>query len=592
MRLSTEPDRDERRATETIAAALDEGAMWLDTARCYGLGEDDLGHNERLLASALAEMPGSAASIRIVTKCGMTREGGGWQPDGRAAAIVADARASALALGRPADVLLLHAPDPQVPLATSVRALLRAKAEGHARAIGVSNVTRGQLEALEADTSLGEGGAPLALAAVEVALGAYDDAAARGGVVAWCRERGIPVLAHAPFGGPTRAGRIARDGVLLAVARRRGVTPAQVVLAYLLAIDASIVPLPGARRPETARSAIRAAAATLDDADLTALDARFPGLAMVRRPLRAQSASPGSAEVVVIMGLAGAGKTRLARSYVDRGYERLNRDAIGGTLRGLARRLDELLARGVTRVVLDNTYVTRASRSEVLRVAHAAGATVRCVYLDAPCFEAQVNATWRMLEKHGELLGGAELVRRAKSDANLFAPNALFRMERQLERPALDEGFASIDVVPFTRELPDGGAGVAVPLELIAGEKERGDTDEADMRSLLSNVAKDGPLLVFGWRPNVDAAWRESTLEMAKGALAGVWNGPIALGICDHAAGPPVCWCRPPLPGLWLDFARRYALDPRRSVLLARSPAHRTMARSLGLLLVDLAERS
>ena len=53
MRLSTDPDRDEERALATIAAAAEAGITVFDTARAYGHGEHELGHNERLLARAL-----------------------------------------------------------------------------------------------------------------------------------------------------------------------------------------------------------------------------------------------------------------------------------------------------------------------------------------------------------------------------------------------------------------------------------------------------------------------------------------------------------------------------------------------------------
>ncbi|TMB01988.1 MAG: aldo/keto reductase, partial [Deltaproteobacteria bacterium] len=127
---------------------------------------------------------------RVVTKCGMARPGGAWRADGRARSIAADCEKSLEALGgRPIDLLLLHAPDPRVPFATSVRALAALVDRGWVRSIGVSNVNRSQLaEALEL--------APLT--AVEVALGAGDDQALRGGVVSLALERGLWVLAHAP----------------------------------------------------------------------------------------------------------------------------------------------------------------------------------------------------------------------------------------------------------------------------------------------------------------------------------------------------------------------------------------------------------
>ena len=77
MRLSTEEDRDETLALATIAAAAAAGITIFDTARAYGRGPGELGHNERLVARALRER-GAAARARIVTKGGMTRAGGGW----------------------------------------------------------------------------------------------------------------------------------------------------------------------------------------------------------------------------------------------------------------------------------------------------------------------------------------------------------------------------------------------------------------------------------------------------------------------------------------------------------------------------------
>ncbi len=62
----------------------------------------------------------------------------------------------------------------------------------------------------------------------------------------------------------------------------------------------------------------------------------------------------------MVMGIPGAGKSRLAADYVRRGYVRLNRDERGGSLQALADELDERLAAGVRRVILDNTYSTRA----------------------------------------------------------------------------------------------------------------------------------------------------------------------------------------------------------------------------------------
>ena len=65
MRLSTDEDRDEEVALETIGAAAEAGITVFDTARAYGRGAGELGHNESLLARGLRDP--NAAVMRRVT---------------------------------------------------------------------------------------------------------------------------------------------------------------------------------------------------------------------------------------------------------------------------------------------------------------------------------------------------------------------------------------------------------------------------------------------------------------------------------------------------------------------------------------------
>ena len=109
------------------------------------------------------------------------------------------------------------------------------------------------------------------------------------------------------------------------------------------------------------------------------------------------------------MGLPGAGKTTLAQGLVADGYQRLNRDDAGGGLRDLLPALDRALASGATRIVLDNTYVSRKSRAEVVQAASERGVPVRCIWLSTTVEDAQVNAAWRLLSRYGRLPGDDEL---------------------------------------------------------------------------------------------------------------------------------------------------------------------------------------
>lgn len=523
MRLSTDEDHDEERALATIAAAAAAGVTVFDTARSYG-------DNEQLVARAL-RLCGAQATARIVTKGGMTRSGAAWIPDGRAKAIRADCEASLTALdGLAIDLYLIHAPDPRTPWRTSVRALARLADEGLVRRVGLSNVNRRQLdEALELTQ----------IAAVENALSPFDDRAIRGGLVERCDELGIALLAHSPFGGPKRAGRV----------------DAGETLAWLLGLSRVVVPIPGARRPETARSAARIAAMAPAPAS--------------RRPRRKSAPTRLDTEVVLVMGIPGAGKSRVAAEYAACGYLRLNRDEQGGSLRDLAAVLGEHLASGARRVVLDNTYLTRASRNDVIEAAGRHGAPVRCIWLDTPLAQAQVNLVERFLDRLGSLPDPEDLRGLARREPGLLAPTSQMRASRELEPPSADEGFAEVEQVSFERAPSAGRGGVFVAASAVASP---------DWERAIGGGDPTAPHLVFHW----SADGTDALLVDAAARLATKVSGPVERALCPHGGGPPSCWCRPPLPGLPLVFARAHDLDPAQSVLIGSGPAYRTLAATLG----------
>ena len=551
MRMSTDEDRDEEQALETIAAAAQAGITVFDTARAYG-------DNEQLLARGLRRAKADATA-RIVTKGGMSRAGGGWIPDGRAKAIRADCEASLAALdGLAIDLYLIHVPDPRTPWRTSVRALARLADEGLARHVGLSNVNRLQLdEALEL--------APIA--AVQVALSPYDDQALRGAVVDRCAEKGIAVIAHSPLGGPRRANRLGRHDALVEVADSRDATPWEVALAWLLELSPAVVAIPGARRPETARSGARAATLHLEAADRALLARAFGEPRPARRKRRRQA---DDAEVVLVMGIPGAGKSLIADEYVARGYLRLNRDERGGTLRELAGALDEELSSGGRRFVLDNTYLTRAARSYVLDVASRHGIPTRCIWLDTPLAQAQVNLVERLLDRFGSLPSPEELRAVARREPGVHAPTSQMRTVRELEPPTADEGFVGVEQVPFARAPARRGRGGV----FVAAAALR----QSGWKDALREADGQAPHLIFDWSP-------EGSVDELGGLakeLQAADTGPVETALCRHPAGPPICWCRPPLPGLPLNFARAHNVDPSRSILIGTGSAHRTLATTLG----------
>jgi hypothetical protein len=342
----------------------------------------------------------------------------------------------------------------------------------------------------------------------------------------------------------------------------------------LLELSSGLVAIPGARRPETARSAARAAKIRLDAGDRAAL-ARAFGRA---RPARLERPRPSDdADVVLVMGIPGAGKSRVAEEYVARGYLRLNRDERGGSLRELADALDEALSSGVRRVVLDNTYLTRAARSYAIETASRHQVPTRCVWLETPLAQAQVNLVERLLERFGSLPTPDELRELARREPGVLAPTSQMRALRELEPPSTDEGLADVEQVAFERTPPSGRARVGV---FVAAAALR----HPSWERALEQGDRRAPHLVFDWSP--DGA--PGDLADVAALLSAEVSGPVETALCPHAAGPPSCWCRPPLPGLPLAFARAHRVDPSSSIVVGTGPPHRTLANALGASFVQV----
>lgn len=223
------PPADEAEGRRAVETACDLGVAVIDTADCYGPYR-----SERIIGDVLRRR---GARPPVATKAGVVRDSsGGWAVDARPERLLEAAEGSLRRLGLDAlDLLQLHHPSTRIPLEEQVGALQEARRRGLTRHVGLCNVTLEQLRLAEREGPV---------ASVQNHLHARRVTPAVLELVAYCRERGITVMAYQPFA----EGALLREPRVLDAAERQGVTPAQVALGVLLDLGDHVLPLPGAGR--------------------------------------------------------------------------------------------------------------------------------------------------------------------------------------------------------------------------------------------------------------------------------------------------------------------------------------------------------
>jgi aryl-alcohol dehydrogenase-like predicted oxidoreductase len=267
MPMSIEGRPDEDRSIRTIHAALAAGVTLIDTADAYHYKAGEVGHNERLIAKALASYGGDTSNVLVATKGGHLRPGdGSWTVDGSPAHLREAAEASLKGLGVDAIGLYqFHRTDPATPYEDSIGALKELLDAGKIRMAGISNASIEQIDI--ARRILGEGN----LASVQNQFSPAFRSSE--GELRHCANLGIPFLPWSPLGGISRAGQLGqRHGAFQEVADGHGVSPQQVTLAWELAKAPVVIPIPGASRPESIIDSVKAADLVLTSSELDRLD--------------------------------------------------------------------------------------------------------------------------------------------------------------------------------------------------------------------------------------------------------------------------------------------------------------------------------
>ncbi|HQR09077.1 MAG TPA: aldo/keto reductase [Gemmatales bacterium] len=607
LRLSTEGRPTEAGAVSLIHLALDAGIRLLDTADAYCLNHKDLHYGEQLARQAVETWKGPKKEVRILTKVGMTRPKGKWVPDGKPEHLrkAVDNCLQALGVER-LFLLQLHVHDSRVPFEETLAALAELQKTGKVEHLGLCNTTVGEIQ---------QASRHFKVAVVQNELSISVRKSAQDGTLVYSQQQGIPFLAYRLLGGIAKVEKLTDNKVLQPIAAKHGVTPQQIALAMVQTAGANVIPLIGATKSASLKSSVAAMKLKLDDEDREVLEKKysFNSKVAVATPSRNPSPPtplPGGArgakmgEVVLLMGIQGAGKSELVAEYEKQDYARLNRDVLGGKLEDLIPKMHELIELGERRIVLDNTYPTRISRAQVIAVAHEHGIPVVCRFLNTPIEEARINVVSRMLGRYDKLLGPDEMKALAKTDPNLPPPAALKRWADSFEAPNVDEGFAKVEVIPFVRRPVVGHTQKGLLLDVDgtirhtkSGEKYPRSADDVELlpgrKEVLKKWIKDGYQLFFISNQSGVSSGKVTTeqVEAAMARTIKLLELPVVEAIyCPHKAFPVLCFCRKPLPGLGVYLMRKHRLAQEHLTVVGDLGSDEQFAKAIGAKYVDVNE--
>jgi len=285
----TSLDVNEADSLATLLAALDAGINFLDTAYAYGAA----GESERLIARALGRR---RDQVVIATKGGIEWDAAGQRViDGRPNTLRRQCEESLRRLATDhVELLYLHAPDPNTPLADSAGELGRLQAEGKTRLVGVSNFSLAQLQEFHAVCPLAAFQPPYNMLQRDIECD----------TLPWCREHGISVCIYWPLMKGLLAGKLPRGHVfqpgdgrakypmfqgdewrknqdfldeLLLLAAEIGKTVAQIVVNWTIQQPGITAALCGAKRPEQIAETAGAMGWQLSGEQLARIDAALSG---------------------------------------------------------------------------------------------------------------------------------------------------------------------------------------------------------------------------------------------------------------------------------------------------------------------------
>ncbi|QFS47985.1 aldo/keto reductase [Nostoc sphaeroides] len=263
MSISNRPPESE--SIQVIHRALDLGITFIDTADSYCKDESDKHHNERLIHKALTSYKGDVSQVIVATKGGLMRPDGNWASNGNPEHLRETIRVSFEALGgaKPIDVWQYHSPDSNYTIEESLAPVKEAVEAGLIRFVGVSNFSVEQIKRAQDIVDI---------ISVQNQYSPWQRQPENDGVLKYCEEQGLTFLPWSPFGGRRRHQDLQDIPAIANLAKEKGVSVYNIVLAWLRSKSPAILPIPGASKVSSIEDSAQAINVKLSDEEVQKID--------------------------------------------------------------------------------------------------------------------------------------------------------------------------------------------------------------------------------------------------------------------------------------------------------------------------------
>ncbi len=306
-------------------------------------------------------------------------------------------------------------------------------------------------------------------------------------------------------------------------------------------------------------------------------------------------------KVTMVVGYPASGKSTVTKELTKNGAVSLNRDTEGGTIVSLLPKLEALLKDGKD-VVLDNTFPTAEVRKPFIDLAKQLKADISCSLMSTTIEDAQFNVVQRAIGLIGKF-PTPEAIKAAKH-TNVFPPLVLFKYKKEYQKPDVSEGFSKVETIKFTRKDDSTFTNKALIVDYDGTLREcRGGNEKFPVskeqieikpdRLRVLQAYKDKGYILLGISNQSGVAKGELTEQTAI-ELFEHTNKELGIDIeyrfCPHQSAPLSCYCRKPMPGVFVEFMLKHKLNRKECVFVGDMTTDKTFAKRAGIQYYDHAE--